>query len=150
MSHTTTIQSATFAGTTLASVLLVRIARRAAIKQQAGDTDAFVTSVQPAATQIEAELRTPRRVEFIAAILLGRHENALLGALADQVRRIRLRLDGWAGIRAVGRVVDRAGRNGIHNVQNEALRYVAPLLAELRGRLVLAVDPGAAVREPVF
>ena len=52
MSHTTTIQSATFAGTTLASVLLVRIARRAAIKQQAGDTDAFVTSVQPAATQI--------------------------------------------------------------------------------------------------
>ena len=58
MSHTTTIQSATFAGTTLASVLLVRIARRAAIKQQAGDTDAFVTSVQPAATQIEAELRT--------------------------------------------------------------------------------------------
>jgi len=58
MSQYTTIQSASFAGTTLSSVLLVRIIRRASTSVQSGDTDAFVTSVQPAPVQLEAELRT--------------------------------------------------------------------------------------------
>ena len=70
MSHYTTIQAATFDEVPLASVLMVRIVRRAATSASAGDSDAFVTSVQPAPVQIEAELRT-RDLAMAEALAIG-------------------------------------------------------------------------------